>query len=80
MDLQEATSGNRVIVSVNCVGGVKRDIDAETQKWILDTMKIVEKEVLQLKSTIMDDFTVKDGRSVSVSCQRKKPMKWVWPD
>ncbi|MRR58453.1 MAG: NADH-quinone oxidoreductase subunit D [Deltaproteobacteria bacterium] len=59
MDLQEATSGNRVIVSVNLVGGVKRDIDAETARWILDTLKIVEKETLQLKSTIMDDFTVK---------------------
>src|SRR5512135_2187000 len=45
MDLQEATSGNRVIVSVNVVGGVKRDIDSETRKWILDTLKIVEKEV-----------------------------------
>lgn len=60
MDLQEATAGNRVIVSVNCVGGVKRDIDVEMQKWILDSLKIVEKEVLQLKSTIMDDFTVKN--------------------
>jgi ech hydrogenase subunit E len=59
MDLQEATSGNRVIVSVNLVGGVKRDIEPDTERWILDTLKIVEKEVLQLKSTIMDDFTVK---------------------
>jgi ech hydrogenase subunit E len=71
MDLQEATSGNRVIVSVNCVGGVKRDIDAETQKWILDTMKIVEKEVLQLKSTIMDDFTVKQ-RTVGIGVLTKE--------
>lgn len=71
MDLQEATSGNRVIVSVNCVGGVKRDIDAETQKWILDTMKIVEKEVLQLKSTIMDDFTVK-RRTVGIGVLSKE--------
>jgi ech hydrogenase subunit E len=67
MDLQEATSGNRVIVSVNVVGGVKRDINPETAKWILDTLKTVEKETLQLKSTIMDDMTVKSrtvGRGV----------------
>jgi ech hydrogenase subunit E len=65
MDLQEATSGNRVIVSVNQVGGVKRDIDAATQKWILDTLKSVEKDVQQLKAVIMDDYTVK-RRTVGV--------------
>jgi ech hydrogenase subunit E len=71
MDLQEATSGNRVIVSVNVVGGVKRDIDGETAAWILDTMKTVEREVLQLKSTIMDDFTVKK-RTVGIGVLSKE--------
>lgn len=71
MDLQEATAGNRVIVSVNCVGGVRRDINAENQKWILDTIKIVEKEILQLKSTIMDDFTVKK-RTVGIGVLSKE--------
>lgn len=59
MDLQEATAGNRVILSVNMVGGVRRDIDAESAQWILDTLKLIEKETLQLKSTILDDVTVK---------------------
>jgi ech hydrogenase subunit E len=71
MDLQEATSGNRVIVSVNQVGGVKRDIDPETQKWILDTLKTVEKEVLELKSTIMYDYTVKK-RTVGIGVLTKE--------
>lgn len=71
MDLQEATSGNRVIVSVNQVGGVKRDIDADTQKWILDTLKLVEKEVLQLKSTILEDYTVKK-RTVGIGVLTKE--------
>ncbi|HOI16080.1 MAG TPA: nickel-dependent hydrogenase large subunit [Geobacteraceae bacterium] len=59
MDLQEETAGNRVILSVNQVGGVRRDITAESAQWILDTLKLVEKETLQLKSTILDDATVK---------------------
>lgn len=71
MDLQEATSGNRVIVSVNVVGGVKRDIKPDTQKWILDSLKLVEKDVLQLKSTIMDDYTVKK-RTVGIGVLSKE--------
>lgn len=71
MDLQEATSGNRVIVSVNVVGGVRRDISDETAQWILDTLKLVEKETLQLKSTVMDDVTVK-ARTVGIGVLSKE--------
>jgi ech hydrogenase subunit E len=59
MDLQEETAGNRVILSVNQVGGVRRDISVESAQWILETLKKVEKETLQLKSTILEDYTVK---------------------
>jgi len=65
MDVQEATAGNRVIISTNVVGGVKRDIDKEMEKWILETLVKVEKEVNQLKSTILDDYTVKQ-RTVGI--------------
>src|SRR5512137_1902913 len=71
MDLQEATSGNRVIVSVNVVGGVKRDIDKETEKWILETLDKVVKEVNQLKTTIMDDYTVRQ-RTVGIGVLSKE--------
>lgn len=65
MDIQEATSGNRVIISTNVVGGVKRDMDKQTEKWILDTMDTVEQEVARLKSVIVDDYTVKQ-RTVGI--------------
>ncbi len=71
MDLQEATAGNRVIISVNVVGGVKRDIDKETEKWILESLDKVIKEVNQLKTTIIDDYTVKQ-RTVGIGVLSKE--------
>jgi ech hydrogenase subunit E len=59
MDINEATTGNRVVVSVNVVGGVRRDLSKEHQTWIGEQLKLVEKEVLALKSTIVSDYTVK---------------------
>ena len=32
--VNEATTGNRVIISVNVIGGVKRDLTREQQKWV----------------------------------------------
>jgi len=71
MDLQEATAGNRVIVSVNVVGGVRRDINKDMEKYILDTLKEVEQEVNQLKSTILNDYTVKK-RTVGIGVLTKE--------
>jgi ech hydrogenase subunit E len=59
MDLQESTAGNRVIVSVNEVGGVRRDLNPDQQKWILTVLAEVEKEARQLESSLLDDYTVK---------------------
>ncbi len=71
MDIQEATAGNRVIISTNVVGGVKRDMDKEMEKWILETVAKVEKEVNQLKTTILDDYTVKQ-RTVGIGVVTKE--------
>lgn len=59
MDINEATAGNRVVISTNIVGGVRRDLSREHQKWILDEMDLLDKEVRQLMKTILDDYTVK---------------------
>jgi ech hydrogenase subunit E len=59
MDINEATTGNRVVVSVNVIGGVRRDLSREQQTWIGEQLRSVEKEVLALKSTIVSDYTVK---------------------
>ena len=34
MDISESTTGNRVIVSVNVIGGVRRDLNAEQTRWL----------------------------------------------
>ncbi len=59
MDINEATAGNRVIVSVNKVGGVRRDLDSEQLKWILEELDLVEKELKSLDSTMRDNYTIK---------------------
>lgn len=59
MDIQEATAGNRVIVSVNVVGGVRKDLNREQLDRILAELKAIEQEVRRLESTVLDDYTVK---------------------
>jgi ech hydrogenase subunit E len=59
LDIQEATTGNRVIVSVNAVGGVRRDMNPEQLQWIQAELEEVKKEVNRLGGTLFDDYTVK---------------------
>ena len=58
MDINEATTGNRVIVSVNVIGGVRRDLTHEQTNWILEELKILEQEMSRLKTVVADDYTV----------------------
>lgn len=59
MDINEATTGNRVIVAVNVMGGVRNDLSSEQIRWILSELELVESELKALESTILDDYTVK---------------------
>lgn len=59
MDINEATTGNRVIVSVNVIGGTRRDLTPDQIRWILSELDIVERETRELESTILDDYTVR---------------------
>lgn len=58
MDINEATAGNRVIISVNVIGGVRRDLDPAQTGWILTELAQVEKEIKAVSRTILDDYTV----------------------
>jgi len=71
MDINEATAGNRVIISVNVIGGVRRDIDAEQCKWILSELDDIEKQIRELQSTMLNDYTVKK-RTVGVGVITKE--------
>ncbi|EMG37261.1 ech hydrogenase subunit E [Desulfocurvibacter africanus PCS] len=58
MDINEATAGNRVIVSVNVVGGVRRDLSPEQCRWILKELEEVERQIKELQSTMLKDYSV----------------------
>ena len=59
MDINEATAGNRVIVSVNRVGGVRRDLSPSQCWWIGEQLDEVETELKAIESTMLDNYTVK---------------------
>lgn len=58
LDINEATTGSRIIVSVNLVGGVRQDLTSEQLAWILSQVKEAEKEIKQIQSTLLEDYTV----------------------
>jgi ech hydrogenase subunit E len=59
MDINEATTGNRVIVSVNVVGGVRRDLSPDQCNWILQEIEWCQEEIKRLQDTLLNDYTVK---------------------
>lgn len=59
MDINESTAGNRVIVSVNQVGGLRRDLSQSQCTWILRELEDVEKGIKELESTMLNNYTVK---------------------
>ncbi|MCR5654297.1 MAG: nickel-dependent hydrogenase large subunit [Lachnospiraceae bacterium] len=58
LDMQELTTGGRLIFSVNKVGGVIKDIDVEKQKAILKAMDEVEEELSVIRKTFFEDYSV----------------------
>lgn len=59
LDIDEVTTGNRIIVSVNVIGGVRKDLNPEQMRWILTELSEAELEMKRLESTILNDYTVK---------------------
>jgi ech hydrogenase subunit E len=59
MDINEATTGNRVIVSINMVGGVRRDMAPDQIRWLLDQLVWVDAQVQRLQATLLEDYTVR---------------------
>ncbi|MCU6746165.1 nickel-dependent hydrogenase large subunit [Faecalicatena acetigenes] len=58
LDMFDATAGGRVILSVNCVGGVLKDMDGTMLQAVLDTIQELEKELKPVLHTFMKDYTV----------------------
>ncbi len=59
LDIFEETTGGRVIFSVCDVGGVRKDISAETLTKIVGILNNVEKELKELTEVFINDASVK---------------------
>lgn len=71
LDVFEETTGGRVIFSVCKIGGVRKDISAETLKGILDVLAKLEKELKPLTDVFINDYSVK-SRLVGVGLLSKQ--------
>ena len=58
LDMFEMTTGGRVIFSVNKIGGVKRDIDADTLKLFVGIFDDMNKELTALTNAFLSDRSV----------------------
>jgi len=59
LDIFEETTGGRVIFSVCDIGGVRKDISADTLKKIVDVLTGMEKDLKDLTHVFLNDKSVK---------------------
>lgn len=58
LDMFDETTGGRIIHSVNCVGGVRKDMDSSMLNDILHAVKDLEGELKPVVETFLQDYTV----------------------
>lgn len=58
LDMFEASTGGRVIFSVNKVGGVLKDMDSSMLKSFVDIFSSMEKDLKKMTKVFMTDYTV----------------------
>ncbi len=71
LDIFEKTTGGRVILSVVSVGGVVRDMDDATLKWICEVLDGIKGEYEQIMRTLLTDTSIKN-RTVGVGAISKE--------
>ncbi len=59
LDIMEKTTGNRVILGVCAIGGVKRDITPELADYVLRQLESVEKQLPELCDSLLKDYSVR---------------------
>lgn len=59
MDIMEETAGSRVIISVNTIGGTRRDLSKEMLRNICVIIDEIKEDLQQLESVFLNDYTVK---------------------
>ena len=58
LDLLEQTTGHRIMVSINTVGGTRRDLSPDAQKAILSELRIIREELQLVDKTFKNDHTI----------------------
>lgn len=58
LDLLEQTTGHRVMVSINIVGGTKRNLSPEMQKHILQEIREIRTEFSKIEKVFQNDHTI----------------------
>lgn len=58
-DLKESVFGNRMNLSVNTIGGVRYDIDAEQKKYILTTLENLKKPFEEIANICKSDASIR---------------------
>jgi Ni,Fe-hydrogenase III large subunit len=59
MDAMEYTTGARIMLGSCCIGGVRKDINEEQKKFVLDKLNTVEKDLKVLLPVLLEDYSVK---------------------
>jgi ech hydrogenase subunit E len=59
MDIMEATTGARVVISINAVGGVKRDVSSEHLAEIVTICDTVNEDMKKMEGAFLNDYTVR---------------------
>jgi Ni,Fe-hydrogenase III large subunit len=59
MDILEMTTGNRVIISANKVGGVTKDFTEEHLTFIVNTLDRLDKSLRGIEDVFLNSYTVK---------------------
>lgn len=58
LDILEATTGHRIMVSINTVGGTRRDLSPEMIKHILSELNIIRAEFTKVEKVFKNDLTI----------------------
>jgi Ni,Fe-hydrogenase III large subunit len=59
MDIMEETAGSRVIISVNTIGGTRRDLSKDMQLKIKIVLDEIREDMKRIENVFLNDYTVK---------------------
>ncbi len=71
MDVMEKTAGSRVIISVNCVGGTRYNMDATQLTWVKQELGKARELIEKLFGSYADDVAIKKRTSGIGICKKE---------